>query len=324
MAFFSIIIPFYNVKPYLSACLDSLLAQDFKDFEAILVNDGSDDGSREVAQEYRDKDSRFILIEQENSGPSTARNKALEYISSTCESKAMEGYILFLDSDDFLAQDTLERLYTTLMKDAKDADILLLDYHLCDKNKNVTHVKSGHLLHIFNHGRIDVDYFIHTINNAGCLVTTIASFVVKKSYFFRLNIYFPTHIFYEDVYFCTHLIARAEEVYVSNICGFYYRQSPNSIMRGKMDTQKLHHCLSSYLFLTEHFAGLTSDNQRIARLYRMTSHLCFQQLIILTRQYGYTRKFPILRTIPYVSRLSTTWKIRYLLGVGLSPLKRLS
>ena len=83
MAFFSIIIPIYNVKPYLDECLSSVEMQSFKDFEAILINDGSNDGSREIAQKYASKDSRFILIDQENMGAGAARNTALNFITKS-------------------------------------------------------------------------------------------------------------------------------------------------------------------------------------------------------------------------------------------------
>ena len=62
----SVIVPVYNVKDYLRKCLDSLKNQTFKDFEAILVNDGSTDGSLDILNEYANLDSRFIVINQEN------------------------------------------------------------------------------------------------------------------------------------------------------------------------------------------------------------------------------------------------------------------
>lgn len=90
--FFSIIIPVYNVAPYLRECLDSVLAQTFTDWEAICVDDGSTDGSGAILDEYAARDGRFKVIHQKNAGVSAARNKALQ--------SALGEWVTFLDGDD--------------------------------------------------------------------------------------------------------------------------------------------------------------------------------------------------------------------------------
>ena len=77
---FSIIIPVYNVAPYLRECLDSVLAQTLTDWEAICVDDGSTDGSGAILDEYAARDQRFRIIHQPNSGVSAARNVALDMV----------------------------------------------------------------------------------------------------------------------------------------------------------------------------------------------------------------------------------------------------
>ena len=75
----SVIVPVYNVAPYLAACLDSILAQTFCDFELILVDDGSTDGSREIAEAYKEKDERVRFVRHRwNRGGAAARNLAME------------------------------------------------------------------------------------------------------------------------------------------------------------------------------------------------------------------------------------------------------
>ncbi|WP_153045921.1 glycosyltransferase family 2 protein, partial [Streptococcus suis] len=90
----SVIVPVYNVKPYLARCLDSLLKQTHTNFELLLVNDGSKDGSAFILEEYAKKDSRIRVIHQENMGVSAARNRAID--------EAKGSYITFIDSDDFV------------------------------------------------------------------------------------------------------------------------------------------------------------------------------------------------------------------------------
>ena len=77
---FYIVIPIYNVESYVGECLESLLAQSYKNFSAILIDDGSTDKSAEIANYYTKKDSRFVLLSQKNMGVSVARNSALDYI----------------------------------------------------------------------------------------------------------------------------------------------------------------------------------------------------------------------------------------------------
>lgn len=90
----SVIIPVYNVEKYLSACLDSIISQEFQDIEIICINDGSTDGSPAILEQYVLKDERITVYTQKNAGLSAARNAGLE--------KAAGEYIYFFDSDDVL------------------------------------------------------------------------------------------------------------------------------------------------------------------------------------------------------------------------------
>lgn len=91
---FSVVIPVYNVAPYLRACLDSLLAQTEGDWEAVCVDDGSTDASWSILQDYAKRDPRFRVFHQANAGVSAARNRALEAVAGD--------WVLFLDGDDTL------------------------------------------------------------------------------------------------------------------------------------------------------------------------------------------------------------------------------
>ncbi len=90
----TIVVPVYNVSKYLRKCVDSILAQNYSNFEAILVDDGSKDDSGDICDEYKVKDSRIIVIHKENGGLSSARNAALDI--------ARGEYIGFVDSDDWI------------------------------------------------------------------------------------------------------------------------------------------------------------------------------------------------------------------------------
>ena len=102
----SVIVPVYNVEKYLHECVDSILAQTFTDFELILVNDGSQDNSGTICDEYAGKDKRIITIHQENQGQASARNNAIKI--------AKGDWIHFVDSDDIIHPQMLEILYSAV------------------------------------------------------------------------------------------------------------------------------------------------------------------------------------------------------------------
>ena len=111
----SIIIPIYNVENYLRQCLDSIMGQTYKNFECLLINDGSPDHSSKICEEFVEKDSRFRYFEKENGGVSSARNLGIEHSKGE--------YITFIDSDDWVDSDYLEVLYTTLLKEGADITV---------------------------------------------------------------------------------------------------------------------------------------------------------------------------------------------------------
>lgn len=111
----SVIVPVYNTGPSLAGCIDSILASAYKDFEVILVNDGSTDGSPAICREYCRKDPRVRLIDQENRGVSAARNTGIG--SSRGE------WVVFVDSDDFISPDFFQ-----MAAEAEPADLLIFDF----------------------------------------------------------------------------------------------------------------------------------------------------------------------------------------------------
>lgn len=112
----SIIVPVYNVAPFLAECLDSILRQTYPYLEVIVVNDGSTDGGGEICNEYAKLDDRIIVIHQENQGSSAARNAGLRI--------AKGEYISFIDSDDYIAPQMFEVLLLNLEKYQTDISIV--------------------------------------------------------------------------------------------------------------------------------------------------------------------------------------------------------
>lgn len=109
---FSIIVPVYNVEQYVRKCIESILSQSFTDFELLLIDDGSTDGSGRICDEYANRDSRIKVKHKVNEGVSAARNTGIEMASGEL--------VTFIDSDDWIEDDYLQ----TIFDETEDADIL--------------------------------------------------------------------------------------------------------------------------------------------------------------------------------------------------------
>ena len=117
----SVVVPIYNVERYLQRALDSIRSQTYKDWEAILVDDGSTDNSGQIAEEYAQCDHRFKVIHKPNGGLSDARNAGIEHINGE--------FLLFLDADDFMHPQLMELCIEAIQRDNSDIVAFTYDRH---------------------------------------------------------------------------------------------------------------------------------------------------------------------------------------------------
>jgi len=128
MPTFSVVVPVYNVENYLSQCLNTLVNQSFKDFELILVNDGSTDTSGSLCEEWGKKDHRIKVIHKTNEGLGFARNTGIENCTGD--------YIVFVDSDDYVSYEMLE-IYDTYLQ-RFNADVIYSEnFYRVDNKGNI-------------------------------------------------------------------------------------------------------------------------------------------------------------------------------------------
>ena len=137
----SVIVPVYNAEKGLNVCLDSLKEQTYKNFEVILINDGSTDKSGDICDIYTKKDDRFKVIHSENSGVSSARNKGLD----TCTGD----YIIFVDSDDEVKNNMLEEMLYYLQQ--SEADVIITGITFVRNGKKVKDILPP------KHGKFDLE-----------------------------------------------------------------------------------------------------------------------------------------------------------------------
>ena len=131
----SVIVPVYNVAPYLEQCLDSIVNQTYRNLEIILVDDGSTDESGAICDRYAEQDSRIKVVHKENGGQSSARNVALDMMTGE--------WVLFVDSDDWIELNTLELLFE--QKDER-ADIVEFGFVFNYPDKEKLHVPFSNML----------------------------------------------------------------------------------------------------------------------------------------------------------------------------------
>ena len=214
----SVIVPIYNVENYLRQCLDSVLGQTFKNFEVLLVNDGSSDSSGDICREYVEKDSRFHYFEKENGGLSDARNYGIE--------RAQGGYLTFIDSDDFVNEKHLENLF--LASRLTNADItiggfsrfengtfwLYQDYFSSDSLVSFTSAQAiQHLDSMF-----DVPFLNFS---------TAWGKLFKRELFSELR--FPYGKYAEDQFIIWKLYLKARSIYTFNVDSYVYRINKNGM-----------------------------------------------------------------------------------------------
>lgn len=221
MPFFSIIIPVYNAGTAVLPLFDSLLKQDYKDFEIIIINDGSSDNSETIIMKYEKKFKYFKYIYKENAGTSSARNTGLNNASGE--------YILFADADDKYEESTLLKLYNFLSKQKRELVCFNYYNYYLDKHKEVV-LK-------LNNERIYLDKEKTILNFLNYnYINSYASAVWNKVYQrkiieqnglrFSKNLVLGEDLIFNIEYFCC-----IKNIDLFNEALYYYLQSENSIMR---------------------------------------------------------------------------------------------
>ena len=204
MKLLSVIIPVYNVKPYLEKCVESIVDQTYHNLQIILVDDGSTDGSQTICDELAQKDSRIVVIHKENGGLSTARNVGMD--------RAKGDYIAFVDSDDWLERNMYEVLINQL--EAHDADLVACSFYECkgDEKKAVGDSKN---ISVFNTEEIFI--------NKNQLRFLVWNKVFRRSFVEKLR-FVPGQV-YEDFHFCRQVFLKTKQLIYLDVPFYDYRIS---------------------------------------------------------------------------------------------------
>ena len=181
----SIIIPVYNVELYIEECLSSILNQEFKDLELLLINDGSTDSSLEICKRISLANSNVKLFSQKNNGTASARNKGIN--------NANGDYIWFIDSDDIIRGDSLTLISDILKKTNRD----LLFFNMSTFNvDNELKIEPN-----LKRNLIVKDTLIGENNISQFFNSSVCRYIYKRDFIIKNNLVFDINQYYEDAYF---------------------------------------------------------------------------------------------------------------------------
>lgn len=213
----SIIIPVYNVAPYIKRCLDSIVAQTFQDFECILVDDCGTDNSVEIAQQfiknYHGKIQFRVIHHKINIGLSGARNTGIQ--------EATGEWLYFLDSDDSIIPDCIAILLA-LQEKYPDADFV--QGNLLNENGEKSHYGFNHIPEYCNTPTTIEDLMLKRV------ITSAWNRLIRRSLLIENNIYFPIGMIHEDMYWIYFLSKYVHAAAFTNIGTYIYFTNEDSIM----------------------------------------------------------------------------------------------
>lgn len=220
----TVIVPVYNVASFLKTCLDSLLAQTYKNIKIICVNDGSTDNSLEILNEYRKKDSRIEIIEKKNGGLSSARNAGLEKVKSE--------FVMFCDSDDYFSPTICEKLLSAIEED--DSDLAACGTEVVYLAHEEMRESDRRYYRLEYHGKNYIDDELTLKTDVSVWNKIFRTKIIKEN-----NLTFPDGINNEDFFFFNAYLACSSSISFVNKKLYNYVRRENSIMSDNFNKDKL-------------------------------------------------------------------------------------
>lgn len=217
----SVIVPVYNVEPYLHRCIDSILNQSYSDIELILVDDGSPDNCGVICDDYAVRDERVHVIHRENGGLSAARNSGIDWVFENSDSE----WLAFIDSDDWVHKDYLLNLLTPAEKYG-------VNLCVCGLYWTDTFVEDVPLDCTPELMDVD-DLFVNHQEKGICACNKL----IKKHLLTEIR--FPVGRLYEDAFVTHKLLFACDKAVVVDENMYYYFSNPTSITRSKWSDRKL-------------------------------------------------------------------------------------
>ncbi len=296
--FISVIIPVYNVEKYVRKSINSILEQTYKNYEIILIDDGSTDSSGKICDEYANKYECIKVYHQKNAGLSAAKNNGIN--------KSKGNHICFLDSDDWYSNNTLEEFVNLVINYNVDISIINI-FHTTDEGKEYT---SSNDIIIYNQAEALTQLFINTY-----VLGSSNNKLYKKELF--NNIKFPLNRSWEDMYISFDILMKIPKIaYSKNAC-LYYRHRKESITGSKFSRRNL----DEYYALT-HIDESIKKTQYISLWYKNNSRLLnyLMKTYIKLEESDFPDKTELM--VDYKRKISELFKSQPLLRWSFKDIKR--
>lgn len=243
----SVIIPVYNVENYLRRCVESVLNQTFKNFELILVNDGSKDDSLKICKEFEKSDPRVIVIDTPNRGSSSARNTGMSIASGE--------WIIHFDSDDWIEQDMLQLLYDEAI--TEDADIVACGIYEDYGNDN-------RIAHLYPYEKLEPHSEIFRMEG---LYSSVCNKLIKKELYDKHDIHFVNGVrMWEDLVVSTRLRFFSKKSAIVNKPLYHYYCAPRESICIEDAKQYPHSQIRVVEYLTDYLNSLQSSDPIIQKI----------------------------------------------------------
>lgn len=208
MAAIVVIVPVYKVEKYLVRCIDSILGQSFRDFELLLIDDGSPDQSGEICDRYAERDERIKVIHQQNAGVSAARNRGIEEaLKSGCH------WVTFIDSDDWISTNFLESLFNAAINNGVN---IAYGSYIYTESENVSEVSSADCTEIHT----PTEWYLDKVDTL--LVQAPWSKLFAVELFQNKEFRFPVGIRYEDSAAVYKIVFSQEHAVKCESATYYY------------------------------------------------------------------------------------------------------
>ena len=218
----SVIVPVYNVEKYLEKCVDSILAQTFRDFEVILVDDGSPDNCPQICDAYAKRDERVRYIHKENGGLTSARLAGYH--------ESVGKYICFVDSDDFVAPEYLHKMYDAI--EGKQADLVMCSYYV-GAGENYSICQLPYEAKLYRNNKDIQTLFISALLGSPINGESVRGFVWNKLYrrelIHEICFHSEREYYLEDHIFNLKYFENIRSVCVIDDPLYYYFQNPSSL-----------------------------------------------------------------------------------------------
>lgn len=225
---FSVVVPIYKVEKFLPQCVDSILAQSYKDFELILVDDGSPDRCPEICDEYAKKDSRVKVIHKVNGGLSDARNTGLR--------AATGDYMLFMDSDDYWITDkTLEKISALI--DEYQADIVAFGSRRLFHKDNELH--PGRVRNLEQYNGMTTSEVLSTLVTIGRLTISACTMSTRRQFLIDNELFFVEGIKTEDLEWAVRVFSAMPKWSFTNEHFYVYRMQRDGSITASVDFKHL-------------------------------------------------------------------------------------